>query len=115
MVPQLKQLLRVVGSELGHQSGAPGSGSGTVDNVKILGVGFRDSAYTYLDEWGIPSGGDWALHRGGALFVEGAEGLTVDKSEFTMLDGNVRRPFHLLPALASFLSHPSVLCHLLLA
>ena len=29
-----------------------------------------------------------ALHRGGAVFVEGAEGLTVDKCEFTMLDGN---------------------------
>ena len=48
----------MVGSELGPQSGPPGAGSGTVDNVKILGVGFRDSAYTYLDEWGIPSGGE---------------------------------------------------------
>ena len=44
--------------------------------------------YTYMDEWGIPSGGDWGLHRGGAVFVEGAEGITVDACEFTLLDGN---------------------------
>ena len=28
-------------------------------------TGFRDAAYDYMDEWGVPSGGDWALHRGG--------------------------------------------------
>ena len=77
VVPQLKQLLRVVGTPT-----AP------VKNVTVRGVGFRDSAYTYLDEWGIPSGGDWALHRGGAFFVEGAEGLTVESCEFFLLDGN---------------------------
>ena len=88
VVPQLKQLVRVVGSSLGPQSGAPGAGTGAVTGVKLLGVGFRDSAYTYMDEWGIPSGGDWALHRGGALFVEDAVGVVVDKCEFTLLDGN---------------------------
>ena len=77
VVPQLKQLLRVTGTKA-----AP------VTNVTIRGVGFRDSAYTYLDEWGIPSGGDWALHRGGAVFVEGAERVTVEGCTFTMLDGN---------------------------
>ena len=52
VVPQLKQLLRVVGTK-----------SAPVTNVSFRGIGFRDTAYTYLDEWGIPSGGDWALHR----------------------------------------------------
>jgi hypothetical protein len=32
--------------------------------------------------------GDWALHRGGALFVEGAEQLSVSQCTFTLLDGN---------------------------
>ena len=57
-------------------------------SVTIRGLGFRDSQYTYLDEWGIPAGGDWALHRGGALFVEGAEKLAIDQCSFTLLDGN---------------------------
>jgi hypothetical protein len=32
-----------------------------VTNVSLLGLGVRDSAYTYLDPHGVPSGGDWAL------------------------------------------------------
>jgi hypothetical protein len=77
VVPTLKQLLRVVGTQ-----------QQPVTDVSLLGLSFRDAAYTYLDEWGIPSGGDWALHRGGAVFLEGVERVTVDQSEFSLLDGN---------------------------
>ena len=77
-VPVLKRLVSVVGSQQ-----AP------VTGVSIRGVGFRDAASTFMDpRWSAPSGGDWALHRGGALFVEGAEGLTVDGCHFRRLDGN---------------------------
>eukprot|EP00658_Telonema_sp_P-2_P049871 TRINITY_DN3795_c0_g1_i19.p1 TRINITY_DN3795_c0_g1~~TRINITY_DN3795_c0_g1_i19.p1 ORF type:complete len:842 (-),score=152.99 TRINITY_DN3795_c0_g1_i19:108-2633(-) len=78
IVPTLKQLVRVVGE----------SSDRPVQGISIQGVGFRDSAYTYMDEWGIPSGGDWALHRGGALFVQAAEKITIEHSQFTLLDGN---------------------------
>ena len=59
-----------------------------VKDLSVLGIGMRDTVYTYLDEWGIPSGGDWALHRGGALFMEGAEQISVLSCNFTLLDGN---------------------------
>ena len=59
-----------------------------VRGVTLSGLGFRDSPYTYLDAWGVPSGGDWALHRGGAVFLEGAENATVADCAFTDLDGN---------------------------
>ena len=36
----------------------------------------------------MPSGGDWALQRNGALTLEGTERLTIENSEFTRLDGN---------------------------
>lgn len=48
VIPRLKQLIRVVGTQ-----------EKPVHDVELLGVGIRDSEYTYLDEWGIPSGGDW--------------------------------------------------------
>jgi len=77
-VPVLKRLIEVAGTQQ-----AP------VTGVSIRGVGFRDAAATFMDpRWSAPSGGDWALHRGGALFIEGAEGLTVDGCHFRRLDGN---------------------------
>ena len=36
----------------------------------------------------MPSGGDWALHRGGAIFVEGAEDVAFKQCHFEQLDGN---------------------------
>lgn len=42
----------------------------------------------YMDPHGVPSGGDWALERLGALFFEGTTGLSVDSCQFERLDGN---------------------------
>jgi hypothetical protein len=42
IVPQLKQLVRVVGSQA-----AP------VADVTLAGLTVRDAAFTYMDEWGV--------------------------------------------------------------
>ncbi len=49
---------------------------------------FRDTAYTYLDPHGVPSGGDWALQRTGAIFMQGTEHTLIDSCFFARLDGN---------------------------
>ena len=36
----------------------------------------------------MPSGGDWALHRGGAVFLEGTEGTAIKGCLFKRVDGN---------------------------
>ena len=59
-----------------------------VEDITIRGVNFRDTAYTYMDPHGMPSGGDWALERMGALFLEGTHNITVDSCIFENLDGN---------------------------
>ena len=41
-----------------------------------------------MKQWGVPSGGDWGLYRGGAIFIEGAENVSVSFSTFTRIDGN---------------------------
>jgi hypothetical protein len=91
-----------------------GSRKQPVTDVTVRGLGFRDSRYTYMEPWGVPSGGDcivagtltrgfphrvWmtsfrvsaaagSLHRGAALFIERTEGVTVESCIFQRLDGN---------------------------
>ena len=59
-----------------------------VVGLTISGITFRDSAPTYMEPHGVPSGGDWALERRAGVFFEGTEGLVVDKCSFQRLDGN---------------------------
>ena len=77
VVPQLKTLISINGTM-----------SEPVEDITIRGVNFRDTAYTYMDPHGMPSGGDWALERMGALFLEGTHNITVDSCIFENLDGN---------------------------
>eukprot|EP01060_Flectonema_neradi_P007662 TRINITY_DN15378_c0_g3_i1.p1 TRINITY_DN15378_c0_g3~~TRINITY_DN15378_c0_g3_i1.p1 ORF type:complete len:862 (+),score=209.17 TRINITY_DN15378_c0_g3_i1:48-2588(+) len=57
-------------------------------DITITGIGFRDAAYTFMDDWAAPSGGDWSIHRGGALFLENVESCTIRSCTFKRLDGN---------------------------
>lgn len=41
-----------------------------------------------MDPHGVPSGGDWALERLGAVFLEGTVGLSINTCLFERLDGN---------------------------
>jgi hypothetical protein len=59
-----------------------------VTDVSILGLGLRDTAYTYMDPHSLPSGGDWALERSAVVFVEGSERVTVAGNVFERVDGN---------------------------
>ena len=65
-----------------------GSQAAPVRNLTLDGLGFRDAAWTMMRPHGVPSGGDWALERLGALFVEGTEGATLSNLSFVRVDGN---------------------------
>jgi len=39
-----------------------------VKGVTVQGITFRDAADITMNPWGVPSGGDWGLYRGGAIF-----------------------------------------------
>jgi hypothetical protein len=49
---------------------------------------FRDTATTLMEPHGMPSAGDWALHRGGALTLEGVVGAAIEQCNLTQIDGN---------------------------
>ena len=59
-----------------------------VQNITITGLTFRDASYTYMDPHGLPSGGDWALQKQGAITLVGTESAKLDGNLFTRLDGN---------------------------
>jgi hypothetical protein len=41
------------------------------------GVEFTETKSTFLQQYEVSSGGDWSIHRGGAVYVESAEGITI--------------------------------------
>ena len=57
-------------------------------DIVIDGLKFRDAADVIMEPWFVPSGGDWALYRGAAVFFEGCEGCQVTNSEFKRVDNN---------------------------
>ena len=77
VVPRLHRLITIVGTR-----DAPAT------DVTVRGLGLRDSRITFMEPWGVPSGGDWSLHRGAAVFLERTEGVTVAACSFVRLDGN---------------------------
>jgi hypothetical protein len=68
----------------GSQSG-PGA---YATNISLVDLAFTQSRITFLEITEVPSGGDWSVHRGGALFVEDAEGLQVVGCVFNRTGGN---------------------------
>jgi hypothetical protein len=59
-----------------------------VQNVTLAGMTFRATRFTYMDPHGVPSGGDWALERNGAIFLQGTRAVTLHTCTFERLDGN---------------------------
>ena len=59
-----------------------------VRHIRLSGFRFTHTKTTFLDEFEAPSTGDWGIHRGGALFFEGAEDCGVENSFFDALGGN---------------------------
>eukprot|EP00929_Paragymnodinium_shiwhaense_P049370 TRINITY_DN24907_c0_g1_i1.p1 TRINITY_DN24907_c0_g1~~TRINITY_DN24907_c0_g1_i1.p1 ORF type:complete len:805 (-),score=179.69 TRINITY_DN24907_c0_g1_i1:258-2672(-) len=59
-----------------------------VRGVKLQGVKLSAAAPTYMMPHGVPSAGDWALDRYGAVFMQGTENTVVDGCLLERLDGN---------------------------
>ena len=57
-------------------------------NVKHSSLTFQSTRHTYMERHGVPSAGDWALDRFGAIFLQGTELTTFDHCIFQRLDGN---------------------------
>ena len=75
---QQKHLIEIVGTE-----------EKPVTNVSINGIKFEHAKRTFLEEYEPLLRSDWTMYRGGAVFIEGAENVSISNCEFTNLGGNV--------------------------
>ena len=65
-----------------------GTRNKSVRDVQLHGLTFTHSRTTYMEKYEVPSGGDWSIHRGGAVFAQGVENLKIDSCNFEQLGGN---------------------------
>jgi hypothetical protein len=55
------------------------------DKITISGITFAHTTNTYMREYEAPSGGDWAIHRGAAVFLQGTTRTIIENNNFTLL------------------------------
>ena len=79
---------RLVATKLQTLVRIAGSKAHPVRGVRIENVHWRDAAHTYMERWGVPSGGDWSLYHGAALEISGAEDVVVSGGRWERLDNN---------------------------
>ena len=60
----------------------------SVQNVLIQSLILTQTASTYMSDYMVPSGGDWAVHRGGTVFLTNTKNTTLTRNLLTQLGSN---------------------------
>jgi hypothetical protein len=76
-VPVLESLIRFLGTQ-----------DRPVENVTIQGFRFAHTKATYLETYEVPSLSDWSIHRGGTVFLSGAQNCLIKDCWFDAAGGN---------------------------
>ncbi len=77
------------GVHLKHLIDIKGSMDNPVRDILIEGITFEHAQRTIMESYEPLLRSDWTIYRGGALFIEGTEHITIKDCEFTNLGGNV--------------------------
>lgn len=65
-----------------------GTAAAPVRHLAFRGLTFTQTRLTFMENYEPVSRGDWAIHRGGAFFVEGAEDIAIEDCDFDHVGGN---------------------------
>ena len=65
-----------------------GSADKPVRNITLRNINFSQAQTTFMNSYEPLARGDWAIHRGGAIFLEGTENCLIEKCQFEQLGGN---------------------------
>jgi hypothetical protein len=76
-VPMLEHILHFGGSQ-----------SKPVENISIEGLRFAHTVSTYTSSYEVPSLGDWSIHRGGTVLLEGTRNCSIRNCWFDGVGGN---------------------------
>ena len=77
-----------VGTFLRQLISIKGTIDNPVSNITIANLTFTQTQPTYLDEYEVPSAGDYSVHRGGTVFVEGVKNFLLQNCTFDSPGGN---------------------------
>ena len=64
------------------------SNENPVKNVLIQGLILTQTRNTYMNDYMVPSGGDWSVHRGGTLYLTNTKNVTITHNLLTQLGSN---------------------------
>jgi hypothetical protein len=76
-VPVLQRLVEFVGTQ-----------ENPVQHITMQGIRFAHTTTTFMEPYEIPSLSDWAIHRGGTIFFQGAHHCTIKDCFFDAIGGN---------------------------
>ena len=76
------------GTYLTRLFGVEGTMDAPVRDVTLAGMTLAYTQPTYLEDYEVPSGGDWTVHKDAAVFIEGAERVVVKDNVFDSPGGN---------------------------
>jgi len=77
VVPLVKDLVQFRGSQ-----------DRPVHHITLSGLRITHTTSTFLEPYDAPSRGDWNIHRGGAVFLEGAEHCAIERCFLDAVGGN---------------------------
>ena len=69
-------------------SSSSSSSSSLVAHVRLENMTIAHSEASFMGFYETPSGGDWSIHRGGSIFIDGATDVAVLGCGFDQVDGN---------------------------
>ncbi|WP_179319189.1 chitobiase/beta-hexosaminidase C-terminal domain-containing protein [Winogradskyella helgolandensis] len=76
-VPVIKDMIQLKGTK-----------EAPVKHIQFKGFNFTQTNYTFMESYEPVARGDWAIHRGGAIFMEGTENLLITDCNFEYVGGN---------------------------
>jgi hypothetical protein len=59
-----------------------------VEYINLSGIRITCTSATFLDLYDIPSLGDWAIHRGGSVYLENTRNCSIENNYFDAVGGN---------------------------
>ena len=65
-----------------------GTATAPVRHLAFRGLTFSQTRLTFMEDYEPVSRGDWAIHRGGAIFLEGVEDTAIEDCDFDHVGGN---------------------------
>ena len=65
-----------------------GTAAAPATSIRLSSLTLRHAAPTYMENYTVPSGGDYSAHRGAAVLLQGTRNVTIDHSLFDGVGGN---------------------------